>query len=51
MGFLSFAAKVVVSGRPFLRRLFDALAKRQSYYNLDGEMRANLNCWNEFLPQ
>ena len=51
MWFLSFAAKVVVPGPAFLQRLFDALAKRQSYYHLDVEMRADLNCWKEFLSQ
>ncbi len=51
VGFLSFAAKVIVPGRAFLQGLFDALAKRQSYYHLDVEMRADLNWWKEFLPQ
>ncbi len=41
--FLPFAAKVVVFDRAFLRRLFDALAKRQSYYHLDLEMQPDLN--------
>lgn len=50
-GFLFFAAKVVVPGRAFLRRLFDALAKRYSYYHLDVEMWADLNWWKEALPQ
>ena len=51
VGFLFFEAKVVVPGRAFLWRLFDALAKLQSYYHLDVEMRANLNWWKEFLTQ
>ncbi len=49
--FLFLVAKVVIPGRAFLRRLFDALAKRQSYYHLDMEMQADLNWWKEFLPQ
>lgn len=34
-GFLSFAAKVVRPGGAFLRRLFDALAKRQRHIRHD----------------
>lgn len=51
LGFLSFAAKVVVPGRIFLRRLFNALAKHQRVYHLNAEMRADLVWWDRFLPQ
>ena len=47
VGFLSFAAKVVVPGRAFLRRLFDAL-KRNTH--ITSEMRRDLMWWNKFLP-
>lgn len=42
LGFLSFAAKVVIPGRIFLRRLFDSLSKYQRVYHLNAEMRADL---------
>lgn len=40
--FLSFAAKVMVSGRIFLRRLFNVLTKYQKIYHLNVDMRADL---------
>lgn len=49
--FLSFACKVVIPGRAFLRRLFDALAEKCRYYTVDPEMRADLLWWDEFLPK
>lgn len=51
LGFLSFAAKVVVPGRTFLRRLFNALSKYQKVYHLSADMRADLAWWDKFLPQ
>lgn len=49
LGFLSFAAKVVVPGRAFLRRLFTALQKFKRVYPISGEMRADLHWWASFL--
>lgn len=48
-GFLSFAAKVVVPGRAFLRRLFDALRTNQKSYIISSQMRADLKWWSVFL--
>ena len=44
-------AKVVVPGRPFLRRLFTALQEFKRIYHVDADMRADLEWWAEFLPQ
>ena len=49
VGFLSFAAKVVVSGRAFLRRLFDALRRLVAIHRTTSEMRADLLWWQSFL--
>ena len=49
VGFLLFAAKVVVPGRAFLRRLFDALRKSQSFYRITPAMKADLLWWQAFL--
>ena len=51
LGFLSFAAKVVVPGRIFLRRLFNALSIHHQVYHLNADMKADLRWWDEFLPQ
>lgn len=51
LGFLSFAAKVVIPGRVFLRRLFNALSKYQRIYCLNAEMKADLIWWDKFFPQ
>ena len=51
LGFLSFAAKVVIPGRAFLRRLFTALREFKRIYHIDADMRADLKWWAEFLPQ
>ena len=42
LGFLSFAAKVVVPGRIFLRRLFNALSTYHRVYHLNASMKADL---------
>ena len=42
VGFLSFAARVVVLGRAFLRRLFDSLKNHVPYYYITTDMRADL---------
>ncbi len=41
LGFLSFACRVVVPGRAFLRRLFTALAQKKQFYIIDSDMRAD----------
>jgi hypothetical protein len=55
IGFLSFAAKVVPLGRPFLRRLYNALS---CYSTSPGQprpitpqMKEDLRWWLAFLPQ
>lgn len=42
LGFLSFAAKVVVPGRAFLRRLFDALRSNTRRHRITTDMRLDL---------
>ena len=49
VGFLSFAAKVVVLGRAFLRRLFDAIRRLTTTYRITYEMRADLLWWRTYL--
>lgn len=49
VGFLSFAAKVVIPGRAFLRRLFDALRRPAVIVRITGDMRADLLWWDTFL--
>lgn len=51
LGFLLFVAKVVVSGRIFLRCLFNALSTYQKVYHLNAEMKADLIWWDTFLLQ
>ena len=52
VGFLSFAAKVVVPGRVFLRRLFNELSRaRGSFIHLNQEIKADLLWWHHFLPK
>ena len=52
VGFLSFAAKVVVPGRAFLRRLFNAKTRSQKgYIHLNEEIRSDLQWWQIFLPK
>jgi hypothetical protein len=53
IGFLSFAAKVVPLGRPFLRRLYNALSCYRSPHprRITSSMRADLRWWLAFLPQ
>lgn len=49
-GFLLFAAKVVVPGRSFLRRLYDALDKNNNFIHISQPIRDDLTWWHEFLP-
>lgn len=49
VGFLSFAAKVVVPGRAFLRRLFNAIRRPVAIIRITSAMRADLQWWNTFL--
>lgn len=52
LGFLSFAANVVVPGRAFLRRLFTTFREFKRIYHIDVDMRADLHeWWAAFLPQ
>lgn len=50
VGCLSFAAEVVVSGRAFLRRLFDALRSNTRRHRITIDMRLDLEWWDRFLP-
>lgn len=49
VGFLSFAAKVVIPGRAFLRRVFDALRNKTIRHPVTNAMRLDLQWWNRFL--
>jgi hypothetical protein len=53
IGFLSFAAKVVPLGRPFLCRLYNALSASSPFQNtrLTADMKADLDWWSSFLLQ
>lgn len=47
--FLSFAAKVVIPGRAFLRRLFDALRRPTAVHRIITDMNADLRWWRSLL--
>lgn len=49
VGFLSFAAKIVIPGRAFLRRLFDAIRRPAAIIRLSAGMKADLLWWKTFL--
>ena len=49
VGFLSFAAKIVIPGRAFLRRLFDAIRRPVAMIRITKAMRADLLWWKAFL--
>ena len=49
VGFLSFAARVIIPGRAFLRRLFNSLKTYIPYYYITTDIRANLQWWYTFL--
>jgi ribonuclease HI len=53
IGFLSFASKVVPASRPFLRRLYDALAgaPRTHHIRISSHVKKDLTWWRTFLPQ
>jgi Reverse transcriptase (RNA-dependent DNA polymerase) len=48
---LSFASKVVIPGRAFLRRLYDALRLETFYHHVTPAMRADLDWWHLFLTR
>ena len=48
-GFLSFAAKVVIPGRAFLRRIFDALRTPTAVHRIMPDIKADLLWWQTFL--
>ncbi len=49
VGFLSFAAKIVVPGRAFLRSLFEAIRRPVAIIRLSADMKADLLWWKTFL--
>ena len=49
VGFLSFAAKIVIPGRAFLRRLFDALRRPSAVHRITANMKADLLWWSTYL--
>ena len=49
VGFLSFAAKIVIPGRAFLRRLFDAIRRPVAMIRITKAMKADLLWWKAFL--
>ena len=51
IGLLSFASKVVIPGRAFLRRLYDALRLEVFYHHVTPAMRADLDWWHLFLTR
>lgn len=52
IGFLSFASKVVIPGRSFLRRLYDALERPNTYWiHISSDMRKDLTWWESFLSK
>jgi hypothetical protein len=54
LGFLNFACKVVVPGRPFLRRLFDltkGIAQKHYHIRISKSARADLSAWLTFIKQ
>ena len=54
IGFLSFASKVVKSGRMFLRRLIDLSTTVDSLHHrisLNADARADIAWWSSFIPE
>ena len=51
VGFLSFAAKVVIPGRAFLRRLFDALRTPKALHRITPAMKDDLQWWQAYLDE
>ena len=49
IGFLSFAAKIVILERAFLRRLFDVIRRPVTIIRLFTDMKADLLWWKTFL--
>ena len=49
VGFLSFAASIIIPGRAFLRRIFDALRNKKSCIHLNESVKADLTWWSRFL--
>ncbi len=49
-GFLSFAAKVVIPGRAFLRWLYHALGKPNKWIYITSGLRKYIKWWRIFLP-
>ena len=47
--FLSFATKIVIPGRAFLRRLFDVIRRSMTIIRLFTDMKADLLWWKTFL--
>lgn len=51
VGFLAFASKVIVPGRAFLRRLYNALYSEVGIIRLSSPIKEDLRWWKNFLPQ
>ncbi len=52
LGYLNFACRTVVPGRPFLRRLFDrtrGVTAPHHYITLNAEARADIAAWKDFI--
>ena len=49
--FLSFAARVIVPGRAFLCRIFNALREKKSWIRINKPIRADLTWWSLFLAE
>src|SRR5688572_14106202 len=48
---LSFACKIIPSGRPFLRRFIDLSISSSHLLHLHSSFRADIRWWLTFLPQ
>ena len=51
VGFLSFASKVILPGRAFLRRLYNTLTKAPHFIHLTPDAKADLRWWRTFLAE
>ena len=52
LGLMNFAAKVIVPGRAFMRRMYDltrGLRSQRQHVRLNKEAKADIGAWSEFL--
>ena len=51
VGFLLFVAKLVIPGRAFLRRLFNALQRPAKFIYITTSIKVDLRWWKDFLRE